>query len=499
MILDVLGSLVLSTVLAVIGQSAPMDEARDLLKQEKFEEARKKFETVLATAPDDRDALLGLGRALLGTGDLEKSRATLEKLLAKAPTDAEASFALGLTELAQGDRAAAKDASGESARAFYAAAARRFEDATASSPNRVDAWLQLGRAKLGTDDVRGAAQAYEHAVSLAPTDVTANWRLGELYAMRLADYGKAIPVLETVLRAVPDHVDARRTLGHVLLAQGKTNEALDQFRRVLKAQPSDDATWKELWNLYAAKGKYDDARKLYRSLLDADPKNAYAQYQLAFVSFTEKNYAKAIEGFQKALELNPKFDEVERLLGECYLAQGNTSEASKHFLATIQLNPDNKAAYDGLAGVAQELSKQKKYDEAVDVFTKALAAKPGDALLQANLALAYKDMGRIDEAIQTYEKALAAGPLDSATLNDLGILYEGKRQFDKAIDCYRKAQAADGNLDATENLGVLMLKFGNYDKAIAEFKKVLAKDPSRDRALAMYSESRRLKVESLVR
>ncbi|MBI1849234.1 MAG: tetratricopeptide repeat protein [Planctomycetes bacterium] len=492
-----IGLAIVSAALTIFGQQASVEEGRNLLKQEKFDDARKQFETVLAATPDDHDALIGLGRALLGTGNLEKAQATFERVLSRVPKDVEATSALGLTALAQADRIHAGGPTTPAAQSRYADAARLFEETTAAQPNNVEAWLQLGRARVGLDDLRGAAQALEHAVSLAPNDVSANLRLGELYSLRQSEYSKAIAPLQTVLRAVPENVDARRALAHALAGQGRTADAIAEFRRVIKAQPADDATWKELWDIYAGKGKYDEARKLYRSIVEDDPKNAYAHYQLAFVAYTEKKFPQAIDLFQKTLELNPKFDAVERFLGECYLAQGDFSNASNHYLAAIQINADNKEAYDGLAAVAQELAKQKKYDEALDIFNKALAVRPKDALLQANLALTYKDMGRIDEAIQTYEKALALGPADSQTLNDLGLLYEGKRQFDKAIDCYRKAEAIDGNLDAAENLGVVFLKFGNYDKALAEFKKVVEKDPTRERASALYSESRRLKVENI--
>ncbi len=487
----------MSAALALVLNQGSVEEGRDLLRQEKYEEARKAFESVLATDATSREAQVGLGRALLGLGEVEKAEDVLKKVLTQSPNDAEATVHLGRAALLRGDRFREKAGGGDESLALsaYQDAARWFTESTAAEPNNVDSWNDLGLVKTRLEEFKGAAQAYERSLAIVPGDVTANFRLGELYSRYHAEPEKAVPYLQTVLRAVPDHVDARRYLAQTLLALGRATDAIAEYRRVLKAKPDDRETWAALWNLHATKGKYDEARRLYRSILDEDPKNATAQFHLGFCWFYEKKFPEAIDAMQKVLELDAKHDSAERVLGDCYLALGDLPNATTHYLTCVQLNPENPDAFNGLAGVAQELSRQKRYDEAVDLFTKALASKPSEPLLHANLALTLKDMGRFDEAIRSYERAIELGPADSATWNDLGLLYEGKRQFDKASDCYRKAESIDGNVDATENLGVLLLKFGNYEKAMAEFRKVLEKDAQRDRASVLYTECRRLIVE----
>jgi len=50
----------------------------------------------------------------------------------------------------------------------YRAAALRFEEATRWNPGLAEAWLRLGEAREKLGDSKGARQAYEKFLSLAP-------------------------------------------------------------------------------------------------------------------------------------------------------------------------------------------------------------------------------------------------------------------------------------------------------------------------------------------
>src|SRR5437868_2305968 len=77
--------------------------------------------------------------------------------------------------------------------------------------------------------------------------------------------------------------------------------------------------------------------------------------------------------------------------------------------------------------------ENQKYEEAVGLFAKAVAADPGDFAAKFHLALSYSVLGKPAEAITIYRKALElkAG-LYEAELN-LGILLVGQKQAAEAI------------------------------------------------------------------
>ena len=82
------------------------------------------------------------------------------------------------------------------------------------------------------------------------------------------------------------------------------------------------------------------------------------------------------------------------------------------------------------------------------------------------------------KAILCYNHALDLSPKDLDLKTSLGICYvEGTAEPMKGIGLLRDVVAADSNhVDAQLNLGLFAVKSGQYDKAVARFKKVLAID-----------------------
>src|SRR5258706_6923458 len=77
--------------------------------------------------------------------------------------------------------------------------------------------------------------------------------------------------------------------------------------------------------------------------------------------------------------------------------------------------------------------EDRKYQEAADLFAKAVAAEPGDYAANFHLALSYSLLGKAAEAIPVYRKVLELKPgLYVAELN-LGILLVGQKQASESI------------------------------------------------------------------
>ena len=60
-----------------------------------------------------------------------------------------------------------------------------------------------------------------------------------------------------------------------------------------------------------------------------------------------------------------------------------------------------------------EATRDGRWDEAVALWTKTLAADPSSAAAHNNLAVAYERLGRFEEARAEYEAALKLAPGDS--------------------------------------------------------------------------------------
>src|SRR5579872_242567 len=83
--------------------------------------------------------------------------------------------------------------------------------------------------------------------------------------------------------------------------------------------------------------------------------------------------------------------------------------------------------------------EERKYQEAAELFTKAVAADPSDYAANFNLALAYSLLGKPAEAIPAYKKTLELKPgLYEAEVN-LGILLIGQKQPADAVPLLQDA------------------------------------------------------------
>jgi len=121
---------------------------------------------------------------------------------------------------------------------------------------------------------------------------------------------------------------------------------------------------------------------------------------------------------------------------------------------------------------------EKRYDAAVENFTKAAADDPHDYTAYFNLALAYSLQGKDAEAVPAYKKTLEVKPdLYQANLN-LGITLLRMKQSAEAVPYLSSAAAAKpSEYRPNYNLGAALLGAGEAGKAQQAFTTALAADP----------------------
>src|SRR4030081_2263288 len=100
-------------------------------------------------------------------------------------------------------------------------------------------------------------------------------------------------------------------------------------------------------------------------------------------------------------------------------AQGNT-----------KANPKDPGGHSA-RGV--EFSKKKEYDKAVEEFTKAIEAEPGDSKNYFNRATAYRGLNKLSEAFADYSKAIELAPQDARGYIGRGEVLLQQKQQDNAL------------------------------------------------------------------
>jgi len=165
-----------------------------------------------------------------------------------------------------------------------------------------------------------------------------------------------------------------------------------------------------------------------------------------------------------------------------------------------------------------ELEANRRLQEAIRYHEAAVAARPGQPALRANLAALLSELGRHEEAIREAECALALDPQYAPALynqatsllalgrakaaaerlsrcaaltpgdpkvhNNLGLALAADRQYEAALSCYETALRLNpGYCRALNNRAAALMSLQRFEEAVAELHKAVALEPRYTRAL----------------
>ena len=248
---------------------------------------------------------------------------------------------------------------------------------------------------------------------------------------------------------------------------------------------------------------------------------ALADYDAALSYFKQGKYAESAKEWEATLANAPDYAYGHFMLGYCYIQLGKYGDAIEPLRKAVELDPGKFRHHQALA---QALLKQRKYSEVVEVLDKAepvaQSGKEKRALHKMRgLALTQtKDLQRARQDLQqaapgqdhqvasslahvcfrlddytcledASQKAVALKSDDATSLRLLvrGSLEQARRASDKSQKksfyafAARKAgelvQISSDKTNALELQAAAMLGAGNYQQAIDESQRVLAKEP----------------------
>jgi arylsulfatase A-like enzyme/Flp pilus assembly protein TadD len=135
-----------------------------------------------------------------------------------------------------------------------------------------------------------------------------------------------------------------------------------------------------------------------------------------------------------------------------------------------------------LIGIDQDLHAgtdffdKGRYQDAIDAFRRALAARPDTADAYKYLAYVYWQTGRPNLAIQTLENALSHGVTDQDVTIRLGTYFSDLGEARKAFDLFQALPQDDPAV--LNGLGVAEAQLGHDAEASAAFQHAVKLDPS---------------------
>jgi Tfp pilus assembly protein PilF len=201
----------------------------------------------------------------------------------------------------------------------------------------------------------------------------------------------------------PQSYFAHNNLGNGLAAQGRLDEAMEQFQQALRINPNDADAVYNLGNASAQKGKFEEADEQLQHALQLNPNNAMAAYDLGNVRVRQQRFDEAIEQFQRASRIDPGLARANYNLAQLFSQQGKFDEAIRNYHFALHSDPTHvKARYY----LAVALAEQGDFEGAKKEFQESLRLEPSLAEAHAGLARALTAQGKKDEAVRHYQEAV---------------------------------------------------------------------------------------------
>lgn len=374
----------------------------------RFDAAFERFEHVIAAHPDHLPAYLHAGSTCDSQGDLTRAMMFWQQAQDIAPDDVRVQRLLAGGHM-QANRLVEAEA--------------HYTRVLATQPDDVESLYALGIIKHERRDFDAAIELFQRGAARNPhprfTIALAN-SLGELNRNE-----EALELARTVTEDAPNEALAWHCYAGRLLAANEPREALECLRRAAALAPSMVEITQSLARCYATLGQLGRARDILATLLDRHPRSTAVRHDLALVHFQLGSFAPAEMLLRQLLEESPKFAR-------------------------------------GWLDLANLLSQDKQYDEAIDAAMQAVELGIDNNLPLVVIASCLWSLGDRQGAID-----LATDKLKSSTdhkKSTLGFaqLLESWKQTNAATEAYRQLLRIDPD-EPTANARLLDLTLSSCD------------------------------------
>lgn len=241
-------------------------------------------------------------------------------------------------------------------------------------------------------------------------------------AFQMGRPDEAERIASAVLKASRGNILAAQILGRALLMQNRAQEAVEPLRRAAKR--SDDANIETvLASALIATGARDEALELLRRAIKRQPPFLPAFAELGRELGKDGAFEEAIAVLERGLELAPASPDLRMALGHIHVKRNDRKTARALFVQVRAAAPER---YDALVGVAQVMALDGEYAAAAELYKRAVALQPDDALTRINLAKCLLELGDREAGEAALRMAARSTPMSGRAMTALAAAPHGR-------------------------------------------------------------------------
>jgi tetratricopeptide (TPR) repeat protein len=336
-----------------------VEDAEQALKDGRYADAQKAYETLRRLTPGNADVHARLGLIYFQQGKFSEAIPPLREALRLNPTlpKVYALLAMSLSELGRYDEAlpGVKKAFSQSADPIL----RRM------------AGLHLQRIYTGFGRDQDAVDVALRMVRLYPEDPEVLYHSGRLFAN--------FAYLQTMKLATvaPESVWLHQAAGEANESQGLYDAAMREYQHVVAAVPGRPGIRFRIGRVLLARAKADparndlsEARQAFEEELAVDPTNANAAYELGELDRTAGDFPAARRRFEQAVSHYPTFEHALVGLGRTLIALDQPAEALGPLQTALKVNPESDVALYQIAQAYGALGNSSAQERALADFKR---------------------------------------------------------------------------------------------------------------------------------
>jgi len=358
-----------------------------------------------------------------------------------------------------------------------------YRQALLLAPRDEAAELGLAEAYRGVHNNEQASAAFAAARKHHPKNTSVLKALGS-FEIEAETYDAAIEALQAAVELAPVDVSARNLLGTAYLSKGENEAALAQFVKALALDPANELARFMRAQTLADSGKNEDALADAEKAFAAKPDSLRTRMLLAKILIRLKQCPRAAETLHPA-ENPPALDtQALYLLANAYACAGQADlarGAREEFTSASEKErrqAENEIQSTHLYEHANELARQNKFPEALELLQQALEKNAKNAFAYAQQAKIFFSRHETEKAREAIARALAIQPYQPDFLYVEGVIAGSQGQDDEALAAFEKVtQINPKEADAYFEMGRIFAKRKDRAHALAAFRKALELAP----------------------
>ncbi len=269
-------------------------------------------------------------------------------------------------------------------------------------PQDGGAWYLLALGRGADGDVPGQVEAMEQALSLGAEEPQARGFMGVGLALE-GQYGQAAEAIQDVLDDAPQEGDLQAALGFVAHMQGNPDTAIQHLENALEEGTELEREVRtQLGLLLVAEGRAAEAQTHLQAVTaqaDAPPAARF------FHAVSERGRGRqqaALDAFEELMEEDHPFAQhAATQVADIYLDRGDTSAARNAVEQALQTLGDSASL---LTLEGRIYMMEEEYDEARDLFRRAIQADPDYAPARLENGLLLVQRRAFSEGIRELER-----------------------------------------------------------------------------------------------